>query len=99
MWSDAGNAAETFELVHATAFPYGFPMACARRLALRLQVPFLVTPFLHLGDVDNPDDPTHRAYTSPALLSLLRRADRVFVQTNLERDALRNLGICDKQLI
>src|SRR5438105_12767100 len=49
MWRDAARA-EPFDLVHATAFPYAFPIACARRLARQQRIPFLVTPFLHLGD-------------------------------------------------
>src|SRR3984957_11757610 len=53
MWADAGQTSERFDVVHATAFPYAFPIASARRLARRLRAPFLLTPFLHLGD---PDD-------------------------------------------
>src|SRR5262249_39713337 len=49
MWRDAGRLSGPFDLVHATAFPYGWPLACAYRLARRLRVPFLLTPFLHLG--------------------------------------------------
>lgn len=99
MWNDAGKSKPKFDLVHATAFPYAFPIACARRLARRRNVPFLVTPFLHLGDPNDPNDATRRAYTSPALLSLLRGADRVFVQTRLERDALLERGIPEERLI
>ncbi len=99
MWRDAGKEDFAFDLVHATAFPYAFPIACARRLAHRLHVPFLVTPFLHLGDPAVPNDPTRRAYTSPALLSLLRTADRVFVQTRLERDALLERGFPKDRLV
>ena len=29
MWADAGRAADPFDVVHATAFPYGWPLACA----------------------------------------------------------------------
>src|SRR5262249_39317711 len=39
MWLDT-RPAGPFDLVHATAFPYGWPLACARRLARRLGVPF-----------------------------------------------------------
>src|SRR5262249_56049521 len=70
MWADAGRAAERFDVVHATAFPYSWPLACARRLARRLGVPFVLTPFVHLGDLDDPNDRTRRAYTRPALLTL-----------------------------
>lgn len=93
LWRDAGRPRQAFDLVHATAFPYAWPIACGLRLARRLRVPFLVTPFLHLGDPDDPRDSTRRAYTSPALLSLLRAADRVFVQTEGERDALLDRGL------
>jgi glycosyltransferase involved in cell wall biosynthesis len=98
MWS-AGNGKTRFDVVHATAFPYGWPIACGLRLARRLGVPFLLTPFLHLGDPDDPHDRTRRNYTRPALLSLVRAADRVFVQTELERDALVRLGIAPGKLV
>jgi glycosyltransferase involved in cell wall biosynthesis len=99
MWRDAGRIRESFDLVHATAFPYAWPLACARRLARRLGVPFLLTPFLHLGDLDDPADRTRRAYTRPALMSLLRSADRVFVQTEGERQALLSRGPSPGRLV
>jgi glycosyltransferase involved in cell wall biosynthesis len=99
MWADAGKSDPPFDLVHATAFPYAFPIICAQRLAWQLDVPFLVTPFLHLGDPEDSHDKTRHAYTTPALLSLLRTADRVFVQTELERTALLDLGLLEKRLV
>jgi glycosyltransferase involved in cell wall biosynthesis len=90
---------QPFDVVHATAFPYAWPLMCARRLARRLNVPFVVTPFLHLGDPDDPDDRTRRVYTRPALLAILRDADRIFVQTESERQALLERGISEKTLI
>jgi glycosyltransferase involved in cell wall biosynthesis len=99
LWRDAGRTGERFDLVHATAFPYGWVLACARRLARRLGVPFLLTPFLHLGDPDDPRDRTRRAYTSPALLSLARDAERVFVQTEGERQALVDRGLAADRLV
>jgi glycosyltransferase involved in cell wall biosynthesis len=99
MWRDAGRIEEEFDVVHATAFPYAWPLMCARRLARRLGVPFLLTPFLHLGDPDDPSDRTRRAYTRPALLALLREADRVFVQTDGERQALVDRGFPAERLV
>jgi glycosyltransferase involved in cell wall biosynthesis len=99
MWTDAGRAAERFDVVHATAFPYAFPILCARRLARRLGAPFVLTPFLHLGDPDNPQDRTRRQYTQPALMELARSADRVFVQTEGERSALIERGAAPERLI
>jgi glycosyltransferase involved in cell wall biosynthesis len=93
MWRDAGKLREAFDVVHASAFPYAWPIVCARRLARRLGVPFFLTPFLHLGDPTNPRDRTRRAYTSPALRSLLLTADRVFVQTESERREVLRQGV------
>lgn len=99
MWRDAVGGAQSYDVVHATAFPYGWPLACGLRLARRLQIPFLLTPFLHLGNPDDVDDRTRRAYLSPALLSLVHAADRVFVQTTLERAALLNERVPEKKLV
>ncbi len=110
MWRDAawlpspsgrgvGGEGQPFDAVHASAFPYAFPIACAWRLARRLDVPFFVTPFLHLGDPDDSNDPTRRAYTSPWLRWLLREADGVFVQTPSERAAVTALGIFPDRII
>src|SRR5262249_7362332 len=46
MWRAAERIETPFDVVHAAAFPYAFPIVCARRLARRQQIPFLVTPFL-----------------------------------------------------
>jgi glycosyltransferase involved in cell wall biosynthesis len=99
MWQDAGRDDWVFDLVHATAFPYAWVMACGLRLARRLRIPFLVTPFLHLGDADDSGDRTRRAYLSPALLTLLQQADRIFVQTDVEHQALRQRGFPEEQLV
>jgi glycosyltransferase involved in cell wall biosynthesis len=99
MWCDAGQATPAFDLVHATAFPYAFPIACGLRVARRRRIPFVLTPFLHLGDPDDPHDRVRRQYTTPALLSLIRAADRVLVQTPGEHAALVRLGIPPAKLV
>lgn len=99
MWWDAGRTGQPFDVVHATAFPYAFPIVCGLRLARRLRVPFLLTPFLHLGNPSDPADRTRKAYLSPALLSLIQAADHVFVQTELERQSLVNLQINPEKLL
>jgi glycosyltransferase involved in cell wall biosynthesis len=98
MWANAGQE-NAVDLVHATAFPYAWPIVCGLRLARRLRVPFVLTPFLHLGDPENPNDRTRRAYTSPALLELICAADCVFVQTEGERTALLDRGIPEDRLV
>jgi glycosyltransferase involved in cell wall biosynthesis len=99
MWRDAGRVDQAFDLVHATAFPYGWLIACGLRLARRLRVPFVVTPFLHLGDPANPRDHTRRVYLQPALQAMLRAADRIFVQTEVERAALLERGFSEEKLV
>jgi glycosyltransferase involved in cell wall biosynthesis len=110
MWRDAGmfpsphqgrgaGGEGAFDAVHASAFPYAFPIACAWRLARRLRVPFFITPFLHLGNPDDPDDRTRRGYTSPALVWLLKEADAIFVQTPSERDLAFALGLPSEKII
>ncbi len=93
MWRAAGRPADRFDVVHASAFPYAWPIACARRLARRQKIPLVLTPFLHLGDPDDPCDATRRAYTSPAFRWLLREADVVLVQTPGEQRAAEALGV------
>lgn len=99
MWRDAGRTDERFDVAHATALPYAWPIACARRLARRLGVPFLVTPFVHTGDPDARRDRTRRAYTRRPLLGLLRDADAVFVQTASEAELLRRHGVADRKIV
>ena len=99
MWNESNRPTQHFDLVHATAFPYGWPIACGLRLARRLGVPFLLTPFLHLGDPDDAHDRTRKEFTTPALFSLIQAADRIFVQTDLERKELLGRGVCEKKLI
>ena len=88
MWRDAGRYAGPLDAVHATAFPYAFPILCGLRLARRRGVPFFLTPFLHLGDLR-----TRKQYTSAPLRWLLKQANRVFVQTQLEHDTVTALGV------
>ena len=99
MFRAAGRCREPIDLVHAGSFPYSFPLACAERLARRLRVPFLLTPFLHTGDPDDPADRTRRAYTSPVLIGIAKRADRVFVQTEGEREELVRHGVEPGRLV
>jgi glycosyltransferase involved in cell wall biosynthesis len=99
MLADAIRPKERFDIVHATAIPYGWPLFCARTLARQLKVPLVITPFLHLGDPDDPHDRTRRVYTAPAFMQLLAGADRVFVQTNVERDALLRLNFPENKIV
>jgi glycosyltransferase involved in cell wall biosynthesis len=87
------------DAVHAFAFPYSFPAVCGLRLARRLGVPFLLTPFLHLGDPANPADRTRPQYTTGPLAWLLQQADRIFVQTPSEEQAAVELGGSEQKVV
>ena len=99
MWTQSSRPTQHFDIVHATAFPYAWPIACGLRLARRLGVPFLLTPFLHLGDPEDAHDRTRKEFTTPALMSLIQAADRIFVQTDLERKELLWRGVDEKKLV
>jgi glycosyltransferase involved in cell wall biosynthesis len=99
MWRDSGRMDIAFDVVHAAAFPYAWPIACARRLARRLNIPLFLTPFLHLGDPADPADRTRRGYLAPPLVWLLREAEGIFVQTASELTAVVNLGIAPDKVI
>ncbi|MCS6865263.1 MAG: glycosyltransferase family 4 protein [Gemmataceae bacterium] len=99
MWNDVNTTTQPLDAVHAAAFPYSFPIACAWKLARRRQVPFLLTPFLHLGDPTDLADRTRKQYTAPHLRWLLRQADAVFVQTRWEREAVASLGVADERIV
>jgi glycosyltransferase involved in cell wall biosynthesis len=54
---------------------------------------------LHLGDPDDPNDPTRRQYTAPLFRSLLRSADVVFAQTPSESDAIAAVGVPHDRIV
>lgn len=95
----ARSSSVPISLVHASAFPYTFPLFCGLAWARRKQVPLLLTPFLHLGDPRNTHDRTRQAYLSPPLVYLLRQADCIFVQTELERQAVLSQGVAESKII
>lgn len=92
MLHDAGESPEV-DVVHAVAFPYAAILRSALRMAQVARVPFVVTPFIHLGDPNDPKDWIRRAYLAPHLVAILRQADRVLVQTPTEARAVAELGI------
>jgi len=99
MWQAAGRPGQAFDLVHASAFPFGSIILCARRLARRLKVPLVLTPFFHLGNLDDPADRVRRSYFHPCLLTLARSAQRILVQTEGERQALLGHGFPEELLV
>jgi glycosyltransferase involved in cell wall biosynthesis len=99
MWRAAGADTARPDVVHALAFPFGSIASCALRLARRAGARFVVTPFLHLGDPDDPNDPIRRAYTSAPMRWLLRQADRVLVQTPTEKAHAAAMGVDAERIV
>ena len=99
MWRAAARPPAGLGVVHAIAFPYAAIVQSALRLARRADVPFVLTPFLHLGDPATPRDPVRRSFTAPHLRRLMRAADRVLVQTPTEAAAVSELGVPAERVV
>lgn len=99
MMRAVGSNSEPFDLVHGTALPYTWPLLAGQRLAQLQKIPLLLTPFVHLGDLDHPHNAIRKAYTRPSFLRLLGAAQRIFVQTPQEQRALQELGFSAEKLI
>jgi len=85
------RAAERFDLIHTTNITLDFAILPAFDFARRRGIPFICTPFVHLGVPG--DRAIARYYTMRHQIDLLRRSDRVITMTHLEADALATRGV------
>ena len=85
-----------FDLVHATNITLDFALLPVFACAQRQRIPFVCTPFIHLGE------PGSRAivryYSMRHQIDLLRRSERVITMTGLERDFLAARGVPHERL-
>lgn len=88
---------ERFDIVHATALPYDSIIYTAYRISRRQGIPLVISPFFHLGEEENDD--VRKFYTRPHQMKLVGSADRVFVQTDIERDFLIASGFPREKLV
>jgi glycogen synthase len=86
----AARTSRPFDIVHATALPYDSILYTAHALSKRQGIPFVCSPFFHLGEEGAQD--VRRYYTRPHQMKLVKSADRVTVQTTIERDFLSSSG-------
>ena len=86
-----GQAAQ---LVHAINVALEGPVFQAYRFARRHRLPFIFTPFVHVGNPKNVE----RYYTLPHHRRLMRSSDAVIVQTQREADTLTRLGVPPQRL-
>lgn len=79
-----------YDAVVAVGFPYTLFSYAGWKTARAAGAPLVLVPFLHLS---TPGDVVNRHYTRPHQVRLLREADTVCVQTNLEAEAVASWGI------
>src|SRR5262245_42725133 len=77
---DAGK----FDLIHTTNISLDFAILPAFEAARRQGVPFICTPFVHLGE--SGDDTISRYYMMRHQIDLLASSDRVIAMTGLEAE-------------
>jgi glycosyltransferase involved in cell wall biosynthesis len=77
-----------FDLVHGINISLEWPLLAGWRYARRQGLPFVATPFVHVGE-----RAVQRFYTMPHQLAALRDAERIIVQTGIEARELARLGV------
>lgn len=85
------STARDVDLVHGANISLEWPMIAAWRAARRHGIPFVATPFVHVGEAGHRDVLTN--YVMPHQMEMLRDADAVVVQTDIERETLAGLGV------
>lgn len=80
-----------FDLVHATALPYTSILSAAWSAARKSRCPLVITPFMHVGEVDKND--VRKWYARPDQIEVLNAAKMVIVQTDVERNFLVSCGV------
>ncbi|MFH1485564.1 MAG: glycosyltransferase family 4 protein [Chloroflexota bacterium] len=91
-------SAETghYDLVHGMSIPFESVMYAGFQYARRCDLPFVATPFVHLGEEGS--DRVRRFYTMRHQMSLLRRSDAVFTLTPLEKQYLVQQGVAEEKV-
>jgi glycosyltransferase involved in cell wall biosynthesis len=83
-----------FDLVHGTNISLEWPLIAGWRYARRQGLPFVATPFVHVGERS-----VQRFYTMPHQLATLRDAERIIVQTSIEAGELARLGVPQGRIV
>ena len=85
------HVADRFDLIHATNITLDFAILPAFGFARAHGIPFIATPFVHLGPPG--DSAILRYYSMRHQIELLRQSQRVITMTGLEGDALAARGV------
>jgi glycogen synthase len=83
--------ATAFDLVHAANISIESTVLAGAEMARRAHIPFVVTPFVHLGPPG--DMRIVRYYAMPHQMRLMREANATIVQTEQERTFLAARGV------
>ncbi len=86
----------TVDIVHGVNIALEWPLVAAWRYARRNSLPFVVTPFVHVGEYGRTDVVIN--YVMPHQLEVLRDADAVIVQTDIEGKALERYGVSPSRI-
>ena len=87
----ANSVTKKFDLINATNITLDFALFPTYRFARQHSIPFICTPFVHLGEPGSPN--IVRYYSMRHQLELLRRSDLVITQTGLESTFLTKHGV------
>ncbi len=80
-----------YDLIHATNITLDFAIVPAFDFARRAGIPFICTPFVHLGPPG--DSSLLRYYSMPHQIDLLAHSARVITMTELEASELARRGV------
>lgn len=90
------TTSEHFDLVHTANISLDSSIVAAYQFAQRKKIPFVLTPFLHLGENDDPK--VVQFYTLPHQIEMLQRASAVIVMTEREGNALQARGVAREKI-
>ena len=87
---------EPFSIVHGVNISFEYPVLVAWRYARLHNLPFIVTPFVHVGEPGS--DHVIRHHVMRHQLEALRESRMVIVQTRIEGDKLIQLGVPEERI-
>jgi glycosyltransferase involved in cell wall biosynthesis len=85
-----------FDLVHGINVALEQPLLAAVRYATQRRLPLVITPFVHVGESGSRY--VLRNYVMRHQLEALRQGNIILTQTNLEANALAQLGLQERRL-
>jgi glycosyltransferase involved in cell wall biosynthesis len=98
LWHYLATAPELgdVELLHTTNITLDFAILPAHAWARQRGIAHIITPFVHLGEPNNPQIVQY--YTMPHQINILKRSAAVLTMTDLERTFLLHKGVAEELL-